>query len=340
MRDDTAERLDGLESKLDELLRRVERLELRFAPSAAPRPVSEPTPAPGPARTGPTVPTVPRPDLEELLGGRVLGWVGGSAIVLGAVFFLVMAVSRGWIDEPTRVVLAFLGSTALLGGGLYLYERQGQTQAALATVASGIAALYASDTAATQVYDLIPPALGLGVAALVGAAATAIAVRWTSRVVAGIGIVGSLLAPVLVDAGTSGSSLAFMAIALVASTGVLLWQRWDWLAAASFLVSAPQLGVWIADTYKEHLGRTLVVLALFWLIYVAAAIGYELRIPVPTLRASSASLLLADAVLIAGAGYIVLRAQHHADAGTAWVIGLALVYVVLGAGRLRGRSSS
>src|SRR2546428_13962766 len=121
MRDDTAERLDGLESKLDELLRRVERLELRFAPSAAPRPVSEPTPAPGPARTGPTVPTVPRPDLEELLGGRVLGWVGGSAIVLGAVFFLVMAVSRGWIDEPTPVVLAFLRSASVpRRGGLSL----------------------------------------------------------------------------------------------------------------------------------------------------------------------------------------------------------------------------
>ena len=132
---------------------------------------------------------------------------------------------------------------------------------------------------------------------------------------------GALLAPALVDAGTSGVTLAFMAIALVASTGVLLWQRWDWLAAASFLVSAPQLGIWIADTYKEHLGRTLVVLALFWLIYVAAAIGYELRVPVPTLRASSASLLLADAVLIAGAGYLVLHARHHADLGTAWVIG-------------------
>src|SRR5438552_3969431 len=147
MRDDTAERLDGLESKLDELLRRVERLELRFAPSAAPRPVSERTPAPGPARTGPPGPTGPRSTPEALL----------------------------------------------------------------------------------------PPAL--------------------------------------VEAATAVVTLAFMPIALVASTGVLLWQRWDWLAAASFLVSAPQLGVWIADTYKEHLGRTLVVLALFWLIYVAAAIG-------------------------------------------------------------------
>ena len=41
MRDETSERLNTLERKLDELLRRVERLELRFAPSAAPRAAKE-----------------------------------------------------------------------------------------------------------------------------------------------------------------------------------------------------------------------------------------------------------------------------------------------------------
>ena len=191
-------------------------------------------------------------DFEDLLGGRILGWLGGSAVVLAAVFFLVMAVSRGWIDEPTRVLLAFLGSTLLLGAGLYLYERQGQTQAALATVAAAIASLYASLTAATTLYDLIDPVVGLAVAGLVGASATAIAVRWNSPIVAGLGVVGALLAPVLVDAGTTGEALAFMAIALVASTGILLWQRWDWLAAVSFVASAPQVVAWLLDTHGEH----------------------------------------------------------------------------------------
>ena len=157
--------------------------------------------------------------------------------------------------------------------------------------------------------------------------------------VAGIGIVGALLAPVLVGAGTSLSTLAFMAIALAASTGVLLWQRWDWLAAAAFLASAPQLAHWLYDTRDDHLLRALVVLALFWAIYVVAAIGYELRVPVPTLRASTASLLLADAVLVAGAGYLLLSDQDHDGAATAWVIALALVHVVLGVAGFRRRMS-
>src|SRR3990172_1630636 len=97
----------------------------------------------------------PAVNIEDLLGGRVLAWVGGLAVLLGAALFLGMAISRGWIDEPTRVVLAYLGSTALFSTGLWLYERKGQTQAALAAVASSVAALYLTTTTATQVYDLV-----------------------------------------------------------------------------------------------------------------------------------------------------------------------------------------
>ena len=344
MRDEIAERLERLERMLAELASRVERLELTSSPPRTPTPTAPLAERPPPAQAAPVQAPPPRVspslDLEELLGGRVMGWVGGSAIVLGAVFFLVMAVSRGWIDEPTRVVLAFFGSTVLLAAGLYLYERKGQTQAALAAVAAAIAALYASDTAATQLYDLIGSAVGLAIAIVIGGAATAIAVRWDSPVVAGIGIVGALLSPVLVDAGTSGVALAFMAIALTSSTGVLLWRRWSWLAAVAFVTSVPQLLYWIDKTYDDHLVRTLVVLALFWLVYVVAAIGYELRVPIPTLRASSASLLLANAVLISAVGYLVLRERHHEGWATAWVIALALVHVAIGAAGFRGRMSN
>ena len=269
----------------------------------------------------------------------MLAWAGAVAVFIGVVFFLATALRRGWIDEPTRVVLAYLGSTALLALGLYLYERKGRSQAALAAVAAAIASLYASTTAATALYDLVDPALGLGVALLVGATATAIAVRWDSRELAGIGIVGALLSPVLVDAGTSGIALAFLAIALVSATGVLLWKRWDWLAAAAFVTSAPQLVAWLADSYDDSLALALVVLSAFWVLYAVAALGYELRDRTESLRFSSASLLLADAILTAGAGWLMLDQSDHSDAATGWVIGVALVHVMLGAATLRGRIS-
>ena len=336
------DRLERLERTVDELRERVARLERPAAAPAAPRiqtvPPSPPRPPapPRPAREPFRAPSI---DLEELLGGRVLAWAGALAVFIGAIFFLATALRRGWIDEPTRVVLAYLGSTLLLGLGLYLYERKGRTQASLALVAASIGALYASTTAATTLYGLVDPAVGLLVAGLVGAVATLIAVRWNSREIAAIGIIGALLSPVLVDSGTSDVALAFMAIALVSATGVLLWKKWDWLAVAAFVTSAPQLIAWLDDAYSDTLPLALGVLGCFWVVYAVAAVGFELRVPTEKLRFSSASLLLADALLTSGAGWLMLDAAGHGDAATGWVLGVAVVHVVLGVVTFRGRIS-
>jgi len=348
-------RLDELEQQLSALAKRLERVEQAVSGrgvQAPPQPApAVPTPpvagkrAPPPASPAARQPPAARRattavSLEDVLGGRVLAWIGGVAVVLGVVFFLVMAASRGWIDETTRVFLALLGSTGLLAGSLFLHERKGRTQAALAAASTAIAALYVTLLAATQLYDLIASAVGLGLAALVGATATAIAVRWSEPVVAGIGIVGALLAPVLVGADTGGVTLAFMALALVSAVGVLLWQRWSWLAAVAFVVSVPQLLLWLEDTYRDRIGLSLAVLALFWLVYVTAAIGYELRVPVATLRLSSASLLLANAALVAGAGWWLLDETDHGSAATSWVVAVAAAHVLGGLPAYRGRLSS
>jgi uncharacterized membrane protein len=278
-------------------------------------------------------------DLEELLGGRVLAWVGGVAVVLSAVFFLAMAIRNGWIDEPTRVVLAFAASAALTAVGVWLYEAKGQTQAARAAVAAGIAAFYASDTAAAALYHLVSPAAGLVVAGATGAIATALAVRRRSVEIAGLGLIGALLAPVLVEAGTSTSSLAFMTLALCATVGVLLWQRWSWLAALAYVLSAPQAASWIFDERHAHLGLALLVTAAFWLLYVIAALGYELRVPTATLRVSSASLLFVNASLASVTGWLLLRDAGNGQGATAWVIAIAAAHGALGFAVGRGRIS-
>ncbi len=285
--------------------------------------------------TNPQSADSPKASFEDLLGGRILAWVGGVAVVLGVVLFLGMAITRGWIDEPTRVVLAYLGSTALFGLGVWLYERKGQTHAALASVASSVAALYLTTTTATQVYDLVSPGIGLGLAGLIGATATTVAIRWDSRLVGHLGIVGALLAPVLVGAGTSTSSLAFMGIALVATVGVLVWRRWSWLALVAFTVSVPQLLDWVASRHFGFeggggVGLTLAILALFWLLYTVAALGYEIRVPTARLRLSSALLTFANVSTVSLTGWAVLHHERMENAATAWVLAVAALCVLVG----------
>jgi hypothetical protein len=161
-------------------------------------------------------------------------------------------------------------------------------------------------------------------------------VRWSSTIVAAIGILGALLAPVLVGAGTSGLSLTFMAIALAAAVGILLWQKWNWLSLGAFAVSAPQLVSWLADNYNERLFLTLAVLAGFWALYVVAAIGYELRVrSADALPVAAWFLLLGNVVLIAAAGHFALADTGHPNAAVAWLLGVAAAHILLGALALR-----
>jgi hypothetical protein len=278
----------------------------------------------------------PERGFEEVFGGRVLAWVGGVAILLGVIFMLGIAIDRGWIDETMRTVLGLLGSTSLLLAGVWLYERKGRTEAALAAVASALSGLYATLLVGTQIYDLIPVEAGLACAGLVGIVGVALAVRWESMVVAAIGILGALLAPVLVGSGTSDLSLAFMAIALMAAVGILLWQRWNELSLGAFMISAPQLLVWFVNNYNERLPLSLGVLVGFWALYVVAAIGYELRPRTPDEPpVASWLLLLANVALIAGAGYYGLTEADHPNAAVAWLLGLAASHILLGAFALR-----
>ena len=342
-------RLERVEALLADVVGRVAQLEGQ--PAEPSRPVT-PEPAsvaaarrtPEPEPTAEAAPTPQRQVLrpgetfEDLLGGRILAVVGGLAILIGVLFFLVIAVDRGWIGVEARVALAFVGSTLLLAAGVFLYERRGQTDAAVVAVATALASLFASLTYATAAKDVVGTEAGLIVAAVIGAAGAAIAIRWSSQIVAAFALLGALAAPVLVDSGTSTLSLAFTSVALAATVAVLIWQRWGWLALGAFVLTAPQLAFWADD--RDGLLLPLLVLALFWCAFVVAGIGYELRVPTSKLRVSSASVLLLNAAYTAGLGWALIDDRGSDDGATTWILAVTVAYILLGAFGFRQRMSA
>jgi uncharacterized membrane protein len=275
-------------------------------------------------------------DLEQLFGGRVLAWIGGLAILLGAVLFVGMSMSSGWLDEEARTIIAAVLSLALLGGGVWLHESKGRTDAAAAAVASALAGLFGTIVVATQAYSLIAPEVGLAAGALVAALGFGIAVRWQSPLIAALGSLGALGAPVLVGTGTSGVSIAFVALALAATVAILVWQRWDWLALGAFVVSVPQLVAWAFENPDGHLALVAAVLLGFWAIYVVGALGYELRSRrEEMLPVASWFLLLASGAITVAVGFIVLNGHGHHTAAVEWVLGLAALHIALGGLALR-----
>jgi uncharacterized membrane protein len=339
----TESRLEQVEGELAQVTARLYRLEAEMEMGVEPPPAPMPrrVPAPRPEINWPKAP-VERPertafDFEAVFGGQILAWIGGLAILFGAVLFLGMAISRGWLDEETRTIIAAAIALAALIGGVWLHERRGRTEAARALVASAISGLFGTIVVATQAYSLISPELGLVLGAAVAAIGFGIALRWRSSIVAAVGSLGALTAPPLVGVDPSGLSIAFVAMALAATVGILVWQRWDWLALGAFLVSAPQLGVWVGHE-NDHPVLVIAVLFGFWLLYAGAALGYELRKRVEDeLPIASWLLLLGGCVTFVGFGYGVLEQGDHHAAAVVLLFAFAALQVGLGIFAIRLR---
>ncbi|WP_027005488.1 DUF2339 domain-containing protein [Conexibacter woesei] len=272
------------------------------------------------------------PDLEELLGGRLLAFAGGAALLVGFAFFLAIAISHGWLGETARCVIAAAGAFGLIGAGVRLKA----PVAALTAIGAGIAALDVDVTVAAQTYNLIGTPLALMLVLSIGAAATAFALKRSSEVLASFGIVGGLLAPALAGADYDGATVALLLAATVPAAAVLIAKRWDRIAVAAFAVTAVQVGLWLADGAPAA-GPALLALGAFGVLWVVQAVGFELRIASGTLRPVSAGLLAANALFLAGAGAAVLTARHQTVALDVWLAGLAVAHLVVGvaAHRLR-----
>ena len=317
------------------------------APTSAPVPLPAwraPRPAAS-ASAAPAAPSAPAParpafELEDLLGGRVLAWTGGVAMLAGIAFLLAIAVSRGWIGPGARTLLAGTISLVLIGAGAWLYERRRRTDAALATLSAGIAGLFTTVAVGGPVYDVLPAPVALALAFATGALATAFAVRWQADTrspggapgtggIGALGIVGALCAPVLAGAPQTFTTLCLLWLAAASGAAVLVWQRWNWLACAVFVLALGQWGWWLADG-DPAAGAIVLVLCAFGAVNVAAAIGFELRVPATRLRVASALLLTANAATLALAGWFALDAAGATNAGRVWVAALAAAHVAVG----------
>jgi uncharacterized membrane protein len=293
--DDLLARVEVVESRVRLLQREVDeiRRELRTeqtpepvptrAPAPAPlRTVSEPFPAPRAASQAPPPPAQPRTprreiDLSELFGPQALAWAGGVVTLLGVVFFFILAVDNGWIGPAERVAFGAGASALVFGAGLWLRRRFGETYSSLAAVGAGIAGGYATLAASTVLYDLVPSAVALVVAAAIAGASLAVALAWDAELVAALGLVGAIAAPALlaVQGGISAGGTAFAAIATAAAAAVAIRRRWRGLLVAAAVASAPQIVALILTAGTNDAGAIALAI-VFALLYLATGIAEQL----------------------------------------------------------------
>jgi uncharacterized membrane protein len=186
---------------------------------------------------------------EELVGARLLLWVGAMALALAGAFLVKISFERGWISPPVRVAMGVAFGVALLALSEALRRSSGRISEALA--AAGIADLFACFLAAVHLYHLIPPAAGFALMALTTAVAVGLALR-QGVMVALLGLVGGFLTPALIQTDhPSARNLFGYLLLLTAGLLAAAWRRgWRWLSYAALGGGLLWAAAWLGGYFR------------------------------------------------------------------------------------------
>ena len=265
-------------------------------------------------------------DMESQLTGRLLAWDGGAAVVLGAIFFLSLAFSRGWIGPEMRVAMGLAGGAIAIGLGAWMFGRR-QEQLGHVLIAVGLGVVSLALFAGTRLYGIIPPEVALLGSFVTALAVAAIAVRVNSEAVAIYGLVAVVAAPPVMGAPANLTTVAFLGVTLVGTTAIALLRSWRWLPPVAFTITAPQLVAWLIA--KPDPAIAVAALGAYWLLHAVAASADELRAPHEEAEARAESLFVANSTLAVFGGLYVLWNSLAAWEG-AFVTAAALAHFAFG----------
>ena len=230
-------------------------IRLPEAPSIKPvSPISKPAPEHGsvpPVRpltpTMPSLPAwVPRPasagggeSFEERLGTRWAVWVGGLALALGGLLMVRFAIEEGYLGPGARIVAGLLFATTLIAAGEWFRRAErAETIASLPAAhipgiltAAGTSTAFATIYAAHALYGFIGPGAAFVLLGAV-AIATMLAAALHGPALAGLGLLGGYVAPLLVASTTPNpwALVVYLAAIAASALGLSRIRSWHWLA--------------------------------------------------------------------------------------------------------------
>src|SRR6478736_1533320 len=181
---------------------------------------------------------------EERIGTRWVVWVGGLTLALGGFFMVRYSIEAGLIGPGVRVMLGGAFALALLAAGEFL--RRKQDPAAIDALpianipailtAAGTAVAFATVYAAHALYGFLAPATAFILLGLV-ALGTLAAALLHGPALAGLGVAGAFVTPILVssDKPDFWALYVYLAIVTAAAFGLARVRLWRWLAVTTIV---------------------------------------------------------------------------------------------------------
>ena len=256
---------------------------------------------------------------EERLGTQWAVWVGGIALALGGIFLVRYSIEQGLLGPGVRVTLGALLAIALVVAGEWARRTErlsgisGLPTAHIPGVltAAGTTVAYADVYAAYALYEFLSPGVAFILLGLV-ALATLAAALLHGPALAGLGLVGAYVTPLLVATGKPDywSLYIYLAVVTAAAFALARFRMWRWLAVTAVVLSAlwtlPGLQVVGVAALGAHCFHVIVGFALAAILIVAGLLYGPDAAPGRIDGVSSAAL----AVYLFVAVLVVLASRH------------------------------
>jgi uncharacterized membrane protein len=277
-----------------------------------PEPAAPIAPPAAPSRPSPAA-AAPPPTLEERFGTQWVVWIGGLALALGGIFLVRYTVEQGLLGPGVRIFLAAIFAGLLITAGEW--ARRNEIASGITAIpsqhipsiltAAGTVAAYATVYAAFALYGFLSPAAAfilLGIVAL----ATLAAALLHGPALAGLGVAGAFITPVLVpsEAPNYWALYIYLAIVTGAAFALARMRLWRWLAVTAVLLgvvwTSPGVAYPHVDALTAHLFHVVSGFALSAALIVSGLLFGPTAEPGKIDEVSSGAIgayLLAAAVL-------------------------------------------
>ena len=322
---------DNLAAQVAALSRRVAALEAQLQALRGGR-LAAPAPRSIPGRS--EVQTARETTLESRIGSQVFNRVGIVAVLIGAAWFLKLAIDRGYLGPLARVLVGVVAGLALIAGS-ERFRSRGYAAFSYSLKAVGGGVLFLSIWAAYALFDLIGLAAAAAAMVMVTAGLGALAWMQDSELLLAYALVGGFLSPLLLSNGRNHEASLFGYLLVMDIASLVLVARKPWPRIALGLLAGTggyALGWYLRWYSREQFGETLLFAIGTFALF--AAMPYLVRAQKDEDDAEIMAIWLP--LLTAGSAFVAALLLFHDRGRAAAQLALALLYYALAA--VPGRS--
>ncbi|HKI82736.1 MAG TPA: DUF2339 domain-containing protein, partial [Candidatus Krumholzibacteria bacterium] len=209
-------------------------------------------------------------DLEAILGGQWLTWIGVLALFFGTAFFLGVDLGASFLSGLPQLIIGLVVALAFCVIGRAWSRSESLHFLGLGLLGGGVALLFLVAYSAYGFHHLVPLGAVLPMLLLVAVAGAWLALERDSLTIASLTLTGALLTPVLFPhtEGLTNALLPYLVAVNLGAVLVGLRRGWAGLPLASFAGASLLIALWMDAEYETSSRLfAFVFVGASWLIF-------------------------------------------------------------------------